>query len=898
MIKEYFTDGLIGLAILLSLFRTDLTGINNIINYPEVQDIIIGQTAAYLPANFHSPHNSFNVFSNQKHIDFDNEAFSAWYQNIHNLPLFRERSQNEIEAFLVSASGQNIVTEQFQADPPASVDSETNDVPEISSPTLPLESANSYTTDVEVSSTASEEAATAAQNSTTESPPVVVDVSVFFKSPFPGCNLTKEDLDLIDVLWRQDVDLGVGKEVYDQSLRQELEKERELEVVKQQEKQKAQRLAREKEERQKHEQANKWLKQNFTRDGETGEWLRLQNGTVGNNGSVATAPLPVTPDSPTDFMTLEAALDYISASVDPNLLRSLENPEQTANVVDSFGDDFGSSFVADASQHELQETQEQLQSVPQMVPQPESSQNFLEHQDSLEESWSGLVTYLNMAAANSSSGNGTTDGLMGGAASSNNNMATMVAASSPLQDQMNVSSVPSEYDGLGQFDQSDYLLQNATMPSPTVDIANDFNGLTPMAELNASLTSQPSATAVDVDSDIDFDLGDLSFFNNLTTLQNTTSADLDLVQVNDMFMDMPSGEGAAVVSASTSTGVVDAPNTLSEGMDSLQMLEDEFNDSALSLSGSSPRDEFSDAFDGLEGATGGSELSGQHEDLSGPYSKVSRLSESSNDSGFAYQGGFSSSSSTPSSSSSVAGSPASSHHGNSSAASNDTEHDPNGSRALAQHQVAHNHTYNTPPGQLPREVKKYAQKEPARKGPQSRDQRRATEMKVPFTVDDIIEWPVDTFNEMLTKHKLSEAQLNLIRDIRRRGKNKVAAQNCRKRKVGVIVTLADEMLDLQKVRDRLVAERAQMERETRRMRDKFGQLYTHIFQSLRDERGEPYDPNLYSLQQSSDGNVFLVPRNLAANKNSSRTAPASSSSTKDAGSDTNNGSRKRKAFDE
>ena len=43
--------------------------------------------------------------------------------------------------------------------------------------------------------------------------------------------------------------------------------------------------------------------------------------------------------------------------------------------------------------------------------------------------------------------------------------------------------------------------------------------------------------------------------------------------------------------------------------------------------------------------------------------------------------------------------------------------------------------------------------------------------------------PMDEFNDMLSKEDLSEEQLNICRDIRRRGKNKVAAQNCRKRKL-------------------------------------------------------------------------------------------------------------------
>jgi len=60
--------------------------------------------------------------------------------------------------------------------------------------------------------------------------------------------------------------------------------------------------------------------------------------------------------------------------------------------------------------------------------------------------------------------------------------------------------------------------------------------------------------------------------------------------------------------------------------------------------------------------------------------------------------------------------------------------------------------------------------------------------------------------------------------------SQVAAQNCRKRKLDQIVTLADEVqhmremkLQLQQEHDRLIKERA-------RMKDKFGQLYSHVFQ--------------------------------------------------------------------
>ena len=42
---------------------------------------------------------------------------------------------------------------------------------------------------------------------------------------------------------------------------------------------------------------------------------------------------------------------------------------------------------------------------------------------------------------------------------------------------------------------------------------------------------------------------------------------------------------------------------------------------------------------------------------------------------------------------------------------------------------------------------------------------------------------MDDFNTILVNGGMDEEQINTCRDIRRRGKNKVAAQNCRKRKV-------------------------------------------------------------------------------------------------------------------
>lgn len=167
----------------------------------------------------------------------------------------------------------------------------------------------------------------------------------------------------------------------------------------------------------------------------------------------------------------------------------------------------------------------------------------------------------------------------------------------------------------------------------------------------------------------------------------------------------------------------------------------------------------------------------------------------------------------------------------------------------------------------------------------SRDEKRARALNIPIPVGDIINLPMDEFNERLSKYDLSENQLSLIRDIRRRGKNKVAAQNCRKRKLDQILTLEDEVQTVVKRKAQLNQEHDHLESERKRISNKFSMLHRHVFQVihqttcnapfpvearliffsifpqyLRDPEGNPCSPADYSLQQAADGSVYLLPR--------------------------------------
>uniref|UniRef100_A0A2K5YBL7 Nuclear factor erythroid 2-related factor 3 n=1 Tax=Mandrillus leucophaeus TaxID=9568 RepID=A0A2K5YBL7_MANLE len=146
----------------------------------------------------------------------------------------------------------------------------------------------------------------------------------------------------------------------------------------------------------------------------------------------------------------------------------------------------------------------------------------------------------------------------------------------------------------------------------------------------------------------------------------------------------------------------------------------------------------------------------------------------------------------------------------------------------------------------------------------SRDERRAKALHIPFSVDEIVGMPVDSFNSMLSRYYLTDLQVSLIRDIRRRGKNKVAAQNCRKRKLDIILNLENDVCNLQAKKETLKRERTQCNKAINIMKQKLHDLYHDVFSRLRDDEGRPVNPNHYALQCTHDGSVLLVPKELGA----------------------------------
>lgn len=134
-----------------------------------------------------------------------------------------------------------------------------------------------------------------------------------------------------------------------------------------------------------------------------------------------------------------------------------------------------------------------------------------------------------------------------------------------------------------------------------------------------------------------------------------------------------------------------------------------------------------------------------------------------------------------------------------------------------------------------------------------KDDKLAKEAKLPFTVRTLVGLPMDEFNDLLSKNELTEGQLNVCRDIRRRGKNKVAAQNCRQRKLEQIDELQGQLGRAMERRDKLKHEHSRLysvlNSETLKLR--------HITECVLKHFNK--DEANFSIQVSGE-NVNILPR--------------------------------------
>ncbi|XP_072854848.2 transcription regulator protein BACH2 isoform X4 [Pogona vitticeps] len=111
-------------------------------------------------------------------------------------------------------------------------------------------------------------------------------------------------------------------------------------------------------------------------------------------------------------------------------------------------------------------------------------------------------------------------------------------------------------------------------------------------------------------------------------------------------------------------------------------------------------------------------------------------------------------------------------------------------------------------------------------------QDRGHEVKLPFPVDQITDLPRNDFQMMIKMHKLTSEQLEFIHDVRRRSKNRIAAQRCRKRKLDCIQNLECEIRKLVCEKEKLLSERNQLKACMGELLDNFSCLSEEVCRDM------------------------------------------------------------------
>lgn len=184
----------------------------------------------------------------------------------------------------------------------------------------------------------------------------------------------------------------------------------------------------------------------------------------------------------------------------------------------------------------------------------------------------------------------------------------------------------------------------------------------------------------------------------------------------------------------------------------------------------------------------------------------------------------------------------------------------------------HNHTYHLPLDEsncsqkpiMRDKFKAYLEEQGERKT----DESNARALKLPISVDEIINLPIDDFNKKVSNYELNEPQFALIRDIRRRGKNKVAARNCRKRKLDQIMDLEKELNLLRDEKSELKAERHRMLSFRQQAQDKYTQFYEYIMKGS-STAPAPHGPPDFASTSSQEFGSFSISGNSTREGDSS-----------------------------
>ena len=130
----------------------------------------------------------------------------------------------------------------------------------------------------------------------------------------------------------------------------------------------------------------------------------------------------------------------------------------------------------------------------------------------------------------------------------------------------------------------------------------------------------------------------------------------------------------------------------------------------------------------------------------------------------------------------------------------------------------------------------------------------------PITRDKLITIAVEEFNQLLEEAHLSEIEVAFMKEWRRRGKNKAAAQVARKRKREEVSGLDEEVQKMRQQKDELQKRYDHLRSLIESLKKRSSIAEDRIFQKQSQVSREPVSRNTHHIHVTDDDKLLLIPR--------------------------------------
>lgn len=130
----------------------------------------------------------------------------------------------------------------------------------------------------------------------------------------------------------------------------------------------------------------------------------------------------------------------------------------------------------------------------------------------------------------------------------------------------------------------------------------------------------------------------------------------------------------------------------------------------------------------------------------------------------------------------------------------------------------------------------------------------------PITRDKLVSIPVEEFNQLLEQAQLTEIEVAFMKEWRRRGKNKAAAQIARKRKREEVSDLDQEVQAMHQQKDELQKEYDRLRSLIESLKERCTTAEDKLFQRYNESVLEPVSRTTHRIHIVDDDQLLLIPR--------------------------------------